>query len=478
MQVHEEVIRLSNVTFHFPDRRDPVLENVSFAVRAGERLVISGASGCGKSTLLLLLNRLYPFNCDGTIQGDIWLFGKKTEDFVPGEINQRIATVFQDPDTQFCMPTVEEELAFTLENLNVPSADIETRIASVLELTSLSDFRYTKIHSLSGGLKQRVAVACALVMNPKILLLDEPLSHLDPLTSKKFVHWLDALQKRVNLTIIAVEHRLASWNRFFTREICLGNSGKVLADRPFIDAKPLVFPARLSSIRQDEALHVSNLAVTIAGENRLLPMSFSMNSGEVTIIAGPNGSGKTTLLKALVGILNTSGSVKPCLQLGYVPQSPEYMFLTSTIKQELAFSQNAPSEELTTLMDRLDLLRIAESNPFSVSHGQKRRVAIGAMLADKRNVLLMDEPTAGQDAASLRELYELIRQRAADGDAFLIVTHDMSFAYAVADSVLLLKNGSLSGKFDSSDIWNKQDLLFSHQLLPPEGDVKDELVVT
>lgn len=469
MRVHKEIIRLHDLSFRYPDSNKPVLQGVSAAIGQGERIVICGPSGCGKSTLLFLLNRLYPANCDGILDGEIRLFGKQAADYAPGEANRRIATVFQDPDSQFCMPTVEEELAFTLENLHVPPNQMDARIEDVLNLTLLSNWRHATINKLSGGIKQRIAVACALIMKPDVLLLDEPLAHLDPLTAQQFVFWLDGLQKNRQLTIIAVEHRLASWGSFFEREIRLDHEGRLIRDgRPPL-TEQLQFPRRLPVNFNDEALTAENLALEINGEMRLLPLSFGLKRGEVAIVAGPNGSGKTTLLKALSGIHQPRGGLKAVSRAGYVPQSPEFMFLTPSVTQELAYSGASSLQEIRQLMNKLNLSGIAESNPFSVSHGQKRRVAIGAMLADKRLVLLLDEPTAGQDDAALLELHELICQRAAEGTAFLIVTHDMSFAAAIADSLLLLKEGSLTGKFSAPDVWKDHSLLLDHHLLPPEG---------
>lgn len=190
------VMNLSHVTFRFPEDDKPILQDVSFTIRQGERIVITGPSGSGKSTLLYLMNRLYPASCDGILSGDITLWGKNHADYLPGEVNARIATVFQDPDSQFCMPTVEEEMAFTLENLNVPRVDMEKRIVEALDATRLTHLRHTLIQTLSGGMKQRVATACAVLMKPEVLLLDEPLSHLDPLTAQEYVAWLDELQKK------------------------------------------------------------------------------------------------------------------------------------------------------------------------------------------------------------------------------------------------------------------------------------------
>ncbi|TWT01142.1 ATP-binding cassette domain-containing protein [Planomicrobium sp. CPCC 101079] len=467
--MHEEVFLLHNASFRFPEDENNTLTDVSFSVRQGEKLVISGPSGSGKSTLLYLLNRLYPANCDGIVAGEIRLFGKQADEYLPGEINHRVATVFQDPDSQFCMPTVEEELAFTLENLHIPRAAMEERISEILELTGLSAFRHSIIHSLSGGMKQRVATACALAMKPEVLLLDEPLSHLDPFTAQKFVVWLDGLQKKSGLTVIAVEHRLDLWGAFFDRELSMDGFGRITEDKPFQPKNPVLFPARVSAIEPSTALTVDRVAVEIKKKNLLSCISFEVKRGEVVVIAGPNGSGKSTLLKALCGIYKRSSGIIQSPGIGYVPQSPEFLFLSQTIEKELAFSGTSSPLEVADLLERLALGRLKDAHPFSVSHGQKRRVAIGAMLADGHPVLLMDEPTSGQDFAALQELFTLIHERVQEGLTFLIVTHDMEFAAAVADSVLLIKDGKMTGKFLASDVWGDASLLAAHQLLPPKG---------
>ena len=329
--MHEEIFSLSGLSFRFPEDPAKILNTISFSVHRGERLVISGPSGCGKSTLLYLLNRLYPENCDALVDGEIKLFGKPSNSYSPGEINHRVATVFQDPDSQFCMPTVEEELAFTLENLHTPFADMEPRITAVLEKTGLAHLRTTVIQSLSGGMKQRVATACALIMDPEVLLLDEPLSHLDPYTAKQFVYWLEGLQQQSNLTIVAVEHRLDSWGTFFKREIQLGYDGRIVADQKFMHRHPVVYPNRQCAAQPVTALRAEGLSVTIKDKQLLDPLTFSISRGEVVVIAGPNGSGKSTLIKSLCDIYRqTTGTIESD-GIGYVPQSPEYLFLTQSV---------------------------------------------------------------------------------------------------------------------------------------------------
>lgn len=454
MWVHD-VIQFERVSFRYPDEENWILNDFSFSVRSGERVVITGPSGCGKTTLLYLCNRLYPENCDGVLKGTINLFGRDSMKFIPGEINHRIATVFQDPDSQFCMQTVEEELAFTLENLHVTREEMDKKICEVLALTDLMEFRHSVIQQLSGGQKQRIATACALIMEPQVLLLDEPISHLDPYTAKKYVEWLDQLQKKRGMTIVAIEHRMDLWRAFFDRSIPLN---------PTDVSAPI--EKRKCSKQQDTSL----IANKILAKPFLKEITFTLNRGEVNVLAGPNGSGKSTLLKALCQLIPSSGTVQPEF-LGYVPQSPEFLFLTKNVRDEVAFGGGRVVNEM---MKRLKLLPIADAHPFAVSHGQKRRVAIAAMLCDGREVILMDEPTSGQDAAALYELFQLIDERAREGTTFLIVTHDMKFAHCIADSVLLLKDGCLTGKFEANVVWGNEQLLHDHHLLSPKGFLRHE----
>ncbi len=465
------VMKLDNVTFRFPEDDKPILQDVSFVIHQGERVVITGQSGSGKSTLLYLINRLYPANCDGILSGEITLWDRQHEDYLPGEVNARIATVFQDPDAQFCMPTVEEEMAFTLENLNVPGIEMEKRITEALEATELTHLRHTVIQTLSGGMKQRVATACAVLMQPEVLLLDEPLSHLDPFTAREYVTWLDELQTKYGWTVVAVEHRLDHWGDFFNRRLQF--VGGFVEHSDAVVVPPIVFNKRKSTLTTETVFEAQGISVEVNGKSLLEDVSFKLKSGEIAVLAGPNGSGKSTLFKAICGILPLA---KGCIETGrtypgYVPQSPEHLFVTQRVEDEVLFSKEAVPELVGDMMRRLRLDDIADSHPFAISHGQKRRTAIAAMLTEKRPVLLLDEPTSGQDEAALHELHRLVHTRAAEGLAVLIVTHDMSFAASVADTVFLLKEGQLTGQFLAEDVWQNESLLLAHSLLPPSGGI-------
>lgn len=464
------VMVFANVTFRFPEDEEPVLHNVSLTIRQGARVVITGASGNGKSTLLYLMNRLYPASCDGILSGTITLWDKDHDDYAPGEVNARVATVFQDPDSQFCMPTVEEEMAFTLENLHVPRAEMEQRITEALEVTQLTQLRHTVIQTLSGGMKQRIATACAILMKPEVLLLDEPLSHLDPLTAQEFVSWLDALQRVYDWTVIVVEHRLDTWGDFFDRGLQVVTGGFVEQVNCAVTS-PFLFKKRKSSMASATVFDMQAVSVEVNEKMLLEDVSIQLKSGEIAVLAGHNGSGKSTLLKTICGIMPMKKGriVGEAVLPGYVPQSPEHLFVTQRVEDEIVFSKGVAPELVEDIIRRLKLEAIRQSHPFAISHGQKRRTAIAAMLAERRPVLLLDEPTSGQDEAALRELHYLVHTRAAEGLAVLIVTHDMEFAAAVADTVFLLKEGRLTGRYDAADVWGNEELLREHSLLPPMG---------
>lgn len=449
-------IEFHNVTFHYPDEDTPVLSDMSLTLSEGEKWLIKGPSGCGKSTLFFLLNGLYPEACDGEVDGTRLLFGKPYDEYRPGEISQSIATVFQDPDSQFCMPTVEEELAFTLENRSMPREEMDLQITRILEETGLTQFRTRVIQTLSGGEKQRVATACALLMNPKIVLLDEPLAHLDPLTAREYVAWFSDLQVKNGWTVLVIDHQDAIWESFFDYTLVLEETSMPPLKAKSAYAKEVKSQQDFrAEVRVPGILHEAKLEVT---------------GGSITVLAGPNGAGKSTLLKALAGLIPKADREQSDETIGYVPQSPEFLFITPSVRQEVSFGGGLRTEEFLT---KLLLEGVANSNPFAVSQGQKRRTAIAAMLNDGRPVLLLDEPTAGQDAFALHELEDALFQVAAEGTAVVVVTHDMNFAERIADSMLLLKDGVLSGPFHPANVFSDPSLLRTYRLVQPTGGARD-----
>ncbi len=442
------MVEAEQLAFRYPDKPCEVLTDITLQLTAG-RTLITGASGSGKSTLFSLMNRLYPDNCDGIVTGKLHLFNRSYDVYEAGEVNRRVGTVFQDPDSQFVMQTVEEELIFTLENFGVPREEMMPKVVAMLETLRLTDYRHRTIHDLSGGEKQQIAVACALIGRPEWLLLDEPLAHLDPETAKRFVHWLDTVAQTVN--VVVIEHRPFIWGGFFDREVGLVN-GRVSYDGPFVARPDYTFSPIMVKRGKEMLFHVPQLE---RNTFKLATSEVSIGEGDLIAVLGRNGSGKSTWLRSLA---------RHHREVGLVPQSPAHLFITNDVTRELAYNHNRPIEDI---MERLGLGSLRDDHPLSLSHGQKRRLAIGVMMLSGKQLIAFDEPTAGQDEESLRALYELMAERTRAGQTVLFVTHDLSFA-RIANTFYLMRGGNLSGPYDDS-LWDETELLQSHGLLLEES---------
>lgn len=355
-------VAAEQLTFYYEGDPKPVFQELSFTIRQGETVLFLGPSGCGKSTLMYCLNRLYPEAIDGTLKGTVSIGGADIAAYSPGEVCQKVGIVFQDPDSQFCMTRVDEEIAFSLENLGVPREAMDARIDGVLEQVDLTPYRQAKIHTLSGGMRQRLAVACALAANPPVLILDEPTAQLDPCSARELARLMEDLKKRRRLTVLLVEHRLDEWIHMVDRVILLDEEGRcigagdpetcfteqsgMLAEKgvwlpsvtrlamelrsiglyesPKLPIREEQLDSGLTSVykvreylerseRKPDAegkkdsggapsLSVRDLTVRLGGGNVLSRVHLELEPGQFTAIVGSNGSGKTTLLQQLAGI--------------------------------------------------------------------------------------------------------------------------------------------------------------------------------
>ncbi|TCI30739.1 ABC transporter ATP-binding protein [Exiguobacterium sp. SL-10] len=442
------MVDAEHLSFRYPDKTSDVLTNLTLRLTKG-RTLITGASGSGKSTLFCLMNRLYPDNCDGIVTGRLHLFDRSYDTYEAGEVNRRVGTVFQDPDSQFVMQTVEEELIFTLENFAVARDEMMDRVTQMLEALQLTDYRHRNIHDLSGGEKQQVAVACALIGRPEWLLLDEPLAHLDPETAHYFVRWLDDIAETIN--IVVIEHRPYIWGDFFDRQVKLVN-GRIDYDGPFIVRPDYVFSPIRTERGKEFLFHIPKCERKTFN---LAASKMKVAKGDLIAVLGRNGSGKSTWLRSLA---------REYHEVGLVPQSPAHLFVTSDVTHELSYGHNRPIEDI---LMRLGLGSMRDHHPLSLSHGQKRRLAIGVMMLSNKRLIAFDEPTAGQDEVSLRALYDLMAERVRAGQTVLFVTHDLSFA-RIANTYYLMCDGNLSGPYDPS-LWDDPGLLRSHGLLMEES---------
>lgn len=533
------LIEVSDLTFHFDSDKENILKNISFDIYDNENILVLGPSGSGKSTLAYCMNNLYPSSVDGIMNGSITYRGRALTSFGPGEINGKIGLVMQDPDAQFCMLTVEEEIAFVLENIHCPRIKMEEKIDYALDLVDMAPYKNRLIHSLSGGQKQKLAIACALAMDPELLILDEPTANLDPASSLELVKTVKKLKNDHTFSILVIEHNLDYWLEIVERCIILNSDGELFFDGPSgdcfaqfaqelkregiwlprsIDAGLKLMEAGLldsSSLpltikelienskdvsrtieylsanirRQKQNLsqsiyEASDVGFTKDGQSILQDITLSINAGEFIAIAGSNGSGKTTFSKCLSGLISSQGEIKfyghplrdwqeqkKWSKLGYVFQNPEHQFITDSVIEEINYSlhtkEDKPKYKHKDILERLRMVDHLYSHPLALSQGQKRRLSVAVMLVNGQEILIMDEPTFGQDAITSKEIIDFVLEAVPEMGSMIMITHDMDLIDRVADRVLVLDQGKMIF-YDSPDkLWKQPEILARANLRLP-----------
>jgi energy-coupling factor transport system ATP-binding protein len=466
-------------------RRAWALRGVDPRIEAGERVLLLGASGAGKSTLLTALAGLLD-PAAGESEGTLLLDGRP-----PSDVRHRTGILFQDPEAQLVMARVGDDVAFGLENRCIPNDAIWPRVSAALDAVG---FTYRLDHptrALSGGEKQRLALAGTLALWPGLLLLDEPTANLDPPGVTQVRDVLGQALDRIRATMLLVEHRVDAVVALVDRVIVLEPGSGVMADGPpgrvfaahgdelaaagvWVPDRPIPPPrertrppvetlllAEQVGFRYPAALHMA-----------LEGIDASVRSGEALAIVGPNGSGKSTLALLLAGLLRpTAGAVMAgealvrghghepiwrwpastlVTRIGTVFQDPEHQFLTASVQDELTLgplragsSYAEAGRRAHELMERLHLSHLAAANPFTLSGGEKRRLSVATALATAPPALILDEPTFGQDRRTATELLELLGALRDTGRGICVVSHDRPFVTAIADRRLVLHRGTV-----------------------------------
>jgi energy-coupling factor transporter ATP-binding protein EcfA2 len=487
-------LTVEQLSFRYRERPERAIEDLSFSLQPGELLLIAGASGCGKTTLIRCINGLIPRSYKGDLEGRVLIFDEETGDWPLALISQTIATVLQDPERQILGTKVLNEVAFGLENLGLERQEILQRVDEALEHLNIRHLRDRETFNLSGGEKQKVALAGVLAMRPKILLLDEPLASLDPASA---LETLAMVRKLVDegMSVLLIEHRVEDVLKIHPDRIMFMEDGRIrhlggleglvkvvdyhevklpaeLIMRraatdpppPEIEILPGVSAASLGEEKAEEPALVRFENVTFeyeTGAEVLHEINLEIHRGDVIAILGPNGAGKTTFVKHAIGLLKPkSGRVlvngKDTRQasvaeiagtLGYVFQSPSHMLFAPTVYEELAFGpknlRHPPEQiekEVKEALEIVNLIEREQDSPLALSFGQQKRVSISAILAMRSRILAMDEPTAGQDYENYMNFMDSILQMPGF-NAILFITHDVDLAVIYANRTILMADG-------------------------------------
>ena len=548
--MNESVIVVDDLSFRYFGGKEPVVAGCSFEVKTGEFVLILGPSGCGKSTVCLCLNGIVPQTLEGEYSGNVWIKGKKATETPVSDLSQDVGIVFQDPESQFATMTTYDELAFGPENLNLPVDEIIRRVDEVIETVGIAHLMDKNVNELSGGEKQRLALAAMLTLEPAILVFDDVTANLDPVGTKMIFDTLRELRAKGDKTILIVEHKVDELVDIVDRIIILDNRSRVVASgtprEVFYKTDPdlmrnlgiwvpevvdLALTLResgfddlataesltpkeastvilgsdvLSTMSQElpeghlsrghsgksPAFNVNDLSFSYGKQEQLAlnSASFKVLDGNFVAVVGPNGSGKTTLMKHLIRILipprgkaymrdwDLSEIIYQELaqRVGFVFQNPEHQMVTDKVADELAYSlkrQQLDEEEINRRVREISqLFRLEDAlkkNPYMLSGGEKRRLGVATMLIVGQEILILDEPTYGQDSQTAAHLMSLLQAQHAEGRTIIMVTHDMRLVAKYAREVHVLWNGKTRFVGTPLELFEQSELLEQTALIPP-----------
>ncbi|WP_424005224.1 ABC transporter ATP-binding protein (plasmid) [Haloarcula salina] len=558
-------IETNELGFRYRGDRQWTFTDISIDIEVGSCVLLLGPSGSGKSTLARCFNGLVPHAVPGELTGEITVCDFDVADADQVTLARRVGLVFQNPESQFVTSTVETEVAFGLENLRLPPDEIGDRIAAALEAVSLSGFEDRRIDTLSGGEKQRLAVACQLAMEPEMLVLDEPTANLDPQGTETVYELVRELAGDDDRTLIVIEHQCESLVDVFDRVVVLETDGGILHDGtptevlskharllreegvwipevtrlglalredghwPVSEPLPLTAEQAADTVRAvsasggersrhqpdsqtdcgefermsvtadacgqstgPPALEIRGLTAGYDSNERNAPVlsdvDLTVPKGTFLALVGANGAGKSTLAKHCVGVHSPPpGTVfvdgrdvteLPASEIsrhvGYVFQNPESQFVTDTVRAELAYGlrqldidTDDIDRRVERTLERFDLSEHADANPYTLSHGEKRRLSVATMLVVGQETLIVDEPTYGQDRANTDALLETLSQLHDDGRTVVVLTHDMRIVAEYADAVAVLVDGAIQFHGTPAALFEDPETLSSAHLARP-----------
>lgn len=466
------MIVFEDVGFRYASEKTPALQNITFGIKRGEFVLLTGRSGCGKTTVTRLLNGLIPRFYDGDLTGDIRFDGKSIKGMKLHEISEYTGSVFQDPRSQFFTTDTSSEIAFACENAALPMDEINRRVCASVKDLRIEHLADRDIFTLSSGEKQAVAIASVYAFGPLVYVLDEPSANLDTEATEKLKQMLRVLKDK-GCTVVISEHRLHYLRELVDRAVLMADGAVVRTlDRPAFlqltneDAGKLGLrclfaeePAADGGLRpafSKPVMEVEKVSFQYPGCKKVLEdITFSVGGGEVVGVVGHNGAGKSTLLELICGLRREKAGIfringkkvtaKQRIKAAYyVMQDCDYQLFTESVEQELLLGHtNEPGlrEKAELVMRLLDLDDFRERHPASLSGGQKQRVSIAVAFMKNAEILCFDEPTSGLDLENMRRTAALFRELAQRGKAIVVVSHDREFLSAACSRIVRLQTG-------------------------------------
>jgi energy-coupling factor transport system ATP-binding protein len=541
----EYIIQVENLTWYYEGTSKAALNNINLKIKKGETVLITGPAGAGKTTLAYCLNGIIPHFFPGYLQGRVLIKNIDARTVEIGDISRMVGMVLQDYSAQLVQPTVIDDVAFALENFGFDPDEIQKRVEEAITITGLTGLENRNPHTLSGGEQQLCAIAGVLALKPEIIVLDEPVSSLDPIGAEKVSNLLRKLKEKENITMIIIEQRLDEFISWADKLIVL-NEGKIIAEGKPLDILndyeklelmvryrvnvPQLFllyynlkktynlpPLKSLSVKDfpidflldrplkvtikehdfynvnpklDPIIMIRNLTYVYPnGVKALNNINVEFYQGEFVAIIGQNGSGKTTLLKHILGLLKpTSGKVIVCgldtsvhdvteisKYVGMVFQHPDRQLFKTQVKDEISMSLRRfklTREEMERRID--DILKLVElqnyknHGTFNLGLGERKRLALAATLATQPKILLVDEPTTGQDLKLKIEIMELLKRLNEQTNITIIfVSHDMEIVAKYAKRSIIMSKGKILIDGPTSKVLRSFEILAKAHLKPP-----------
>jgi len=537
------LIEVTDLSFRYPLTEKWALNSVSISVEKGEFVAIVGPTGAGKTTLCMCLNGLVPNNIRGDFRGTAKIAGLETNKSPVADLAHHVGIVFQSPESQLFGLTVEEEIAFGPENYNFQVQEISERIDWALDIVRMKEFSSKSPYDLSGGQKQRVAIAGALALRPEVLVMDEPLTELDPIGKSEVSATIRRLRDEHEITVVLVEHETEEVANYADR-VLLMEQGRVTYQAPpreffqrtkYLQSRGVDSPqvTQVASCLCDDGMWTGALPIRLEeavetlkrlsehgpvihsvdsssrfrdgvesvisfddvtflypdGTEALRHINFEVKTGEFVAIIGQNGSGKTTLAKQLNGLLRpASGAVyingidtrkatvaELARTVGYLFQNPDHQIFSKTVEEEVTFGpknlgmstgeiESSVNEALLTA--GIQALKV--QHPLFLNKGQRQLVALASILSMKPQVLVLDEPTTGQDANGRRQIMSLVQRLHAAGKTIIVITHDMRLVAEYAPRAVVMWNGNIIGDGATRTVFCEPELLARTFIQPPQ----------